>query len=215
MIWLSVTVLVILYAWAGYVASRTDTLSITLEPGYSTQVRVYRFAEDQLRLGLIFHDGNRARRGPELGSYRTRSDWRATGFLEFEDPGSAVHIVASMPSAAPVTYEALPSSARWASREKRELTPERSVSRGKWRWWPTSKGLALQPGLSIVNIEVAAVEQPLVGQSVDLTVHPALGFYNLMPNVGWLWPSLLWPLYVIALAFWAFVLRRQDQAQKP
>jgi hypothetical protein len=68
-IWLGATVLVILYAWAGSVASRTDMIGLTLEPGYSTQVRLFRFAEDRLRLRLIFH-GDHLRR-PELGSHST------------------------------------------------------------------------------------------------------------------------------------------------
>jgi len=213
-IWLGATVLTILYVGAGYMASSPDTIRLTLEPGYSTQVRLYRFAEDQLRMELIFRDDH-LRSGPELGSYRTRFDWRATGILEFDDPGSAIRIVASIPDAAPVTYEALPSSARWASKVKRKLTPGSSVSRGVWQWPPTSKGLALQPGTNIVNIEVATVERPLVGENVELTVNPALGFYELMLNVGWLWPSLLWPFFAIILAVWAIALRRRNQAHKP
>ena len=213
MIWLGgVTVLVILYAWAGSVASRTDRFSITLEPGYSTQVRLYRFAEDQLRMRLVFR-GEHTRR-PELGSSGTRGDWRATGFLKFDSPGSAIRIVASLPDVAPVTYEAMPMSSHGAMGMTRDLTTGLSISRGAWQWPPTSKGLALQPGMNTVNIEVAAVERPLVGENVELTVNPALGFYELMPNVGWLWPSLLWPLYAIALALWAVVLRRQNQARK-
>jgi hypothetical protein len=212
LIWLGATVLVILYAWAGSVASRTDMIGLTLEPGYSTQVRLFRFAEDQLRMRLIFQ-GDHLRR-PELGSHSTRSDWRATGLLKFDDPGSAVRIVASMPGATPVTYEALPNSGGWALKVERKLTPSNSVSPGVWRWPPTSKGLELHAGVNIVNIEVVAVERPIVGEDVELWVNPALGFYELMPNVGWLWPSLLWPFFAIILALWAVALRRRNQAQK-
>jgi hypothetical protein len=214
--WFGATALTILYAGAGYMASSPDTISLTLEPGYSTQVRLFRFAEDQLRMRLIFQD-DRLRRRPELGSSSTRSDsdWRTTGLLKFDDPGSAIRIVASMPDAAPVNYEALPNSARWEFKVKRDLTPGRSVSPGVWQWPPTSKGLKLQPGTNIVKIEVLAVERPLVGEYVELSVNPALGFYNLMPNVGWLWPSLLWPFFAIILAVWAIALRRQNRAHTP
>jgi len=215
-IWFGVTVLVSLYAWAGSVASRPEMISLTLEPGYSTQVRLFRFAEDQLRMRLIFQDDH-SRRRPELGSSGTRSDsdWRTTGLLKFEDPGSAIRIVASMPDAAPVNYEALPNSAHWEFKVERNLTAGRSISPGVWQWPPTSKGLKLQPGTNIVTIEVLTVEQPLVGEDVELSVNPALGFYNLMPNVGWLWPSLLWPVFAIILAVWAIALRRRKQAHMP
>jgi hypothetical protein len=161
---------------------------------------------------LVFR-GDHTRR-PELGSSGTRGDWRATGLLKFDSPGSAIRIVASLPDVAPVTYEAMPMSGHGAMGVTRNLTTGLSISPGVLDWPPTSKGLALQPGTNTVNIEVAAVERPLVGENVELTVNPALGFYELMPNVGWLWPSLLWPLYAIVLALWAVVLRRQNQAQK-
>ena len=45
-----------------------------------------------------------------------------------------------------------------------------------------------------------------------LSHHQPLGFNNLMPNVGWLWPSFLWPFFAIfILALWAAVLRRRNQ----
>ena len=119
-----------------------------------------------------------------------------------------------MPDAAPVTYEALPNNGGWAFKVERNLTPGRSVSPGVWEWPPTSKGLELHSSTNIVNIEVVAVERPLVGEDVELWVNPALGFYHLMPNVRWLWPSLLWPFFAIILALWAVALRRRDQAQK-
>jgi hypothetical protein len=124
-------------------------------------------------------------------------------------------VAARVLDAAPVTYEALPSGSRWAFKVNRDLTPGRSVSPGEWQWPPTSKGLKLQPGTNIVNIKVVAVERPLVGEEVELSVKPALGFYNLMPNVGWLWPSLLWPFFAIILAVWAIALRRRNQAHEP
>ena len=46
---------------------------------------------------------------------------------------------------------------------------------------------------------------------IGCRINPALGFYNLMPNVGWLWPSFLWPFFAIILALWAAVLRRRNQ----
>lgn len=214
-IWLGATVLLALYTWAGSVASKTDMIGLTLEPGYSTQVHLFRFAQDHLRMRLIFQ-GSHARR-LEMGDYGTRSDWRATGLLKFDHPGSAIRIVASMHATAPIAYEALPKSGSSSFDVTRTLTPGTSVSPGVWRWPPTSKGLALHPGASSVDIRVDAVEQPLIGERVELWVEPALDFKTAMPNIGWLWPSLLWPLFAIVLVLWAVVLwvigRRRSKTQ--
>jgi hypothetical protein len=62
--------------------------------------------------------------------------------------------------------------------------------------------------VNVVNIEVVAAERPLEGENVELTVLPALGFKNGMPNVEWLWFWYLWPFLLVVQAFWAFALVR-------
>lgn len=178
-------------------------IGLTLQPGYSTQVHLFRFAQGHLRMRLIFQGSHSPR--PELGDHGTQSDWRTTGLLKFNHPGSAIRIAASMQGAAPVTYEALPKSGFSSSHIERALTPANSISPGVWQW-PPNIWLELPAGANIVNIAVAAVEQPLIGERVELRVEPALGFKAAMPNVSWLWPSLLWPIFVITLALWAAVL---------
>lgn len=211
-IWLITTVLMILYVWAGFVASRTEMVGVKLEPGYSTQVRIFRFAEDRLRMQLVFK-GEHTRR-PELGTWSTRSDWRESGVLKFDNSGSAIRIVASVPDLAPVTYEAMPTSGYGALRVIRDLTASLSVSPGVWQWPPVRNELRLHRGTNVVNIEVVAVERPLVGEGVELWVRPALGFETAMPNVMWLWPWFLWPILIFIQVLWAVALgrRRQDEA---
>jgi hypothetical protein len=106
--WSTVTALLLLYVSAGSVASQTDVISVKLEPGYSTQLHVFRLAEDVLRMRLEFKVGDKPR--PELGDHSTREDWRKTGLLKLINPGSAVRIAASTPNATPATYEAMPNS---------------------------------------------------------------------------------------------------------
>jgi hypothetical protein len=205
--WLAATILILLYVWAGSVASKTEVIHLTLEPGYSTQVRLFRLADDRLRMRLVF-EGDRPNRG-ELGRYSTRSDWRTTGVLKFDDPGSAVRLIASIPDAAPVTYEAMPKSGSWNSKVERDLTAGHSLSRGEWEWPPANKGLELRSGTNIVSIKVAAVEAPLVGEDVELWVRPALGFKAGMENVLWLWGWFLWPVLLLVQMFWAVLLGRR------
>jgi hypothetical protein len=198
-IWLVVTVLMILYVWAGSVASRTEKVGIKLEPGYSAQARVFRLDEDLLRMRLIFQGDMRR---PELGTWSSRPDWRETGTLKFDNPGTAIRIVASVPGVAPVTYEAMPQSARGI----RNLTADLSSAPGVWQWPPARNELVLHRGTNTVNVEVASVEPPLVGETVELWVDPALGFKVTNPNVGWLWLSFLWPILFAIQVLWAVAL---------
>jgi hypothetical protein len=203
-IWLVVTVLVGLYVAAGLVASRTEKIGIKLEHGYSAQVGTLRLDEDRLRMRLFFQ-GDHIRR-PELGDWNTNADGREAGTLKFANPGAAIRIVASVPGGAPVTYEAMPMSAYGSSRVIRNLTADPSISPGVWRWPPDRNELVLQRGRNTVNVEVVAVEAPLVGEAVELWVDPALGFKVTMPNVGWLWLSFLWPILVAIQVLWAALL---------
>ena len=209
--WSAVTALFLLYVSAGFVASKTDVISVKLEPGYTTQLHIFRLAEDVLRMRLEFRVGNKPR--PELGNHSTREDWTKTGLLKLINPGSAIRIAASTPNTTPVTYEAMPNSVVYPpSPAVRNLTPEISIAPGVWEWPPSKKGFVLQRGVNVVKIEVVAAERPLEGEDVELTVLPALGFKTGMPNVQWLWFWHLWPVLVVAQALWAFALvkwRRQ------
>lgn len=73
LIWLVVTVIVALYICAGAVESSTKRVNITLKPGYSTQVRIFRLAENRLQMRLNFQGDHRRR--PELCTYSARSDF--------------------------------------------------------------------------------------------------------------------------------------------
>ena len=209
--WSTATVLLLLYVSAGSVASQTDVISVRLEPGYSTQLHIFRLAEDVLRMRLEFKVGDKPR--PELGNHSFREDWRKTGLLKLINPGSAVRIAAFMPNATPVTYEAMPNSVvSPPSSAVRDLTPGISISPGVWQWPPIRSGLVLHRGVNVVNIDVVVAERPLEGEDVELRVMPALGFKNGMPNVAWLWFWYLWPFLLVVQAFWAFALvkwRRQ------
>jgi hypothetical protein len=209
--WSAATVLLLLYVSAGFVASQTDVIRVRLEPGHSTQLRIFRLAEDVLRMQLEFKSGDRLR--PELGRHTFREDWRTTGYLKLVDPGTAIRIAASMPGVAPVTYEAMPNNVRYPpSLASRDLTPGTSISPGVWQWPPTTKGLMLHRGVNVIDINIALAERPLEGEDVELRVMPALGFENGMRNVGWLWFWYLWPFFLIVQAFWAFALvRRRPQ----
>src|SRR5262249_53404534 len=157
----AVTALMSLYVWAGFAASRTKKVAIKLERGYSAQARVFRLGDDRLRMRLIFR-GDHTRR-PELGTSSTRSDWRGTGTLKFENPGTVVRIPASAPGLRPVTYEALQTGGHGSGVVIGNLTASLSIAPGVWQWPPAANELVLHRGTNLVDIEVVSVEPPLVG----------------------------------------------------
>ncbi|MBR0829360.1 hypothetical protein JQ596_27860 [Bradyrhizobium manausense] len=193
--------------------------AIKLEPGTSTEFDIYRFIEGPLSMELQFRDGGDHTGRPELGDYTTRADLREPGISKFPNPGSAIRIVASVPDAAPVTYEAMPKSGHGPSFFTRNLTPNLSISPGRYKWPPERNELLLHQGTNVVRIKVVAVERPLVGEEVELWVKPSLGFKAGAPSLSWLWPSLLWPILLVFQFWWACALwatgktRRDTQSQ--
>jgi hypothetical protein len=204
LVWLSVSLLLSLYFAAGHVASRTDVVTMRLEPGASTDVKLLRLANDQLRMELMFR-GKYLQR-PELGESQTNSDWQSNGVLKFAKPGAGIRVVASLPNQSPVTYEAMPVSGFGDGALFRRLTSDLSVETGVWRWPPRFNNLALQRGSNVVRIDVAVVDPRLAGETVQLRVQPALGFKNVSPSLMWLWWWFLWPIIIPAQLIWAGVL---------
>jgi hypothetical protein len=200
--WWIVTAGMAVYVLAGFVASYTNRVDIKLEPGARVEVTTLRLAEHRLRMALHFQ-GDHQRR-PELGD-SARGDPFRTRLLEYPQPGSAIRIVASSPEAVPVVYEAMPKGGWGANIVIRNLTSNLSIRPGVWRWPDPADTphVVLRPGLTKVMLEVASVEAPLIGELVQLGIHPALGFKECMPDVCWLWWWFAWPAGILVLALWA------------
>ena len=193
----------VVYVVAGYLASRTDTVSIKLERGFSTEIRILRLVPQDLRMELAFR-GDHSKR-PELG------DWinaNSDGALVFARPGAAILLTASAPGAAPVTFEALPKSSHGVDRVGRNLTSDLSIRPGVWRWPPSSgrARIILHAGVTPVTLSIAKVDAALAGEAVELLIHPPLGFKSGDANVSWLWFWFLWPIMVVVQMLWAAVL---------
>jgi len=200
--WWVVTIGLAAYVMAGLVASHTNQIEIKLEPGTRVEVTPLRLTEDRLRMSLVFRGDHRQR--PELGDY-VHGEWYRTRLVQFLQPGSAVRIAASAPENGPVVYEAMPKAGWGANDVVRNLTSNLSVRPGVWRWPdpPDTPQFVLRPGFTTVTIEVVSVEPPLVGESVQLHIHPPLGFKACMPGVCWLWWSFFWLVGALVQVLWA------------
>lgn len=188
---------------------------MTLDPGASVNLKIPRLAQDDLRMQLEF-DGNHVSRRSELGEWVLRSDEINSGLLKFATPGIPIRLAASTPNAAPVTYEAMPTSSYSGDKTWRELTSDLSVEPGVWRWPPHYNDLVLHQGSNNVQVDVISVGPPLVGETVRLIALPPLGFKVTRSNaMSGLWWWFLWPIFIAGQSIWAIVLvvRRRKRSQ--
>jgi hypothetical protein len=203
LIWLAVTLPLSGYFLAGYVASRSAFVPITLSPGFIANQELFRFGQDHLRMELEFRGKHTDR--PELGEHTARS--APTGRLEFSKPGAEILLKASSASLErPLPYSALPTTGHSGSHTYRDLVAELNEGPGIWKWPPTNRGLTLKPGTNDIRIEVATVAPELAGESVRLLIHSEIGFKTCGSQVCWLWGWFAWPLFLLVQLIWAGVL---------
>jgi hypothetical protein len=210
LIWLATTLLLGVYFVSGYIASRTVAVPIVLSAGFIANQELFRFGHDRLRMELEFAQTHTHR--PELGEYRSKGDWRSTGWLEFPNPGTEILLKASSKSSESSTaYSALPKSSSNQFHIRRDLVAELNEAPGIWKWPPTNFGLTLKPGTNDIRIEVATVGPKLAGESINLLIHPEIGFKACGSQVCWLWGWFAWPFFLLIQSIWAFVLFRRDR----
>ena len=188
------------YAVLAQIASHAVVTKLQLKPANVVELKLFRLFDDTLGFDLAFHAKGCEQR-PELGSWDyTERD----GFLTLR-PGAEVRIVASMPSSPPLQYEAMPLSAFCSDSNIRQMTANLSIQPGVYRWPPppSTPAIRLHPGYNIVRFEVTSVDKRIVGETVDLVVHPPLGFKSAETSMTWLWFGLLWPVFVVVQAIWA------------
>ena len=202
LIWFFATVILIVYAMAGFVASYSNSVEIRLEPGFIVEVTLLRLADDRLRMDLEFRGDHWLR--PELGDWAPKTD---EGRLAFQQAGASVRMTASTANSKSVLYEAMPSSGWSLHAVYRNMTSDLSIEPGVWRWpRDRSRDLVVHRGFNTVKIQTVSVDAPLVGEMVRLNVLPPLTFKTCMPNVCWLWWWNLWPLLMFVQAIWAAVI---------
>jgi hypothetical protein len=209
LIWLAATVPLSAYFVSGYVASRTEFVSITLSPGFTASQKLFRFGQDHLRMELEFR-GEHTKR-PELGEWLVRSD--SDDRLKFSNPGAEIVLKASSDSSEAL-YSALPKSGHGQDRIYRNLVAELNEGPGTWRWPSANRGLALKPSTNDVRIEVATVARELAGENVTLMLHSEIGFKRCGSQVCWLWGWFTWPFFLLVQLIWAFVLIRTASGRK-
>jgi hypothetical protein len=206
LIWLAATLLLSIYSVSGYVAARSELVPIVLSPGFIADQKVFRYGDDHLRMQLEFR-GEHTKR-PELGDYALPANGPRDR-LEFSKPGAEIILKASSDSLeTPIPYSALPNTGHNPGHIYRNLVAELNEGPGVWKWPPANPGLSLKPGTNDVRIEVATVGRELVGENINLIIHPEIGFKACGSQVCWLWGWFAWPFFLIVQLFLAFFLFR-------
>jgi hypothetical protein len=209
LIWLAATLSLGAYAASGYLASRSESIPITLSPGFTANQKLFRFGQDHLRMELEFRGQHTNR--PELGEHVSHE--RPGDRLQYPNPGSEIILKASSDSSLTL-YSALPKTGHGQDSIYRALVAELNEGSGIWKWPPASRGLALKRGTNDVLIEVANVGRELAGENVRLLIHSEIGFKACGSQVCWLWGWFAWPFFLVVQLIWAFVLFRTSPGRK-
>jgi hypothetical protein len=197
-LWTLACIVLVLGALANYLASRTQTLPLVLQPGATAEITVYRFIDDPLRLRLRYADDSADPAvDPEL---RLRAD-TPTDRTEFRaDSRSA--------TTGPEIHRAL-----------------ESVERDRFAasYFGYGRGDALPRGRSSLRLTVLEVDPALAGRAASVDLLPPMDVLKLTDlDYLWLWPFFFWKVAALfllipgaALAAFTFTLRRwQRRASK-
>lgn len=203
--WSTLTLLFSLAMVAFELSSTPSDAYLSLNPGATGDVSVFRLFPASLALDVEFKRNGWHDKRPELGVYRYNANFRESGYLEFKQPGEPVTIRITSDSGIDKLFEALPSSGYNASVITRNLvvgnedgTPHR------FKWPPRRE--TLRAGISHLSITVVDVGPTLVGEHVTFSVKSPLGFKSVAPGYGWLHWLFFWPVFVLFLAIYGAVL---------
>jgi hypothetical protein len=184
-------------AW--HISSKTETATLSLEPGARASIVVDRVLPDRPRVSLRFDAPTvgLASSRPELGEFKTR---QARDALVFANPGASVALRIEDANTTAI-YEALPAGSYGADFIGRDLVPfEDDGDRGRFRWPPALPAESIPAGRSVVHVTVLEVDDAIRGETINVMLEPPLGFKRgtggALDVLHWFY---LWPVYAALL----------------
>ncbi len=167
-LWTLACIVLVLGALANYLASRTQSLPLVLQPGATAEITVYRFINDPLRLRLRYVDeGADPAIDPEV---RLRAD----------TPTDRTEFRAKTRSGAP---------------ELETTRALESVERDRFAasYFGYGRGDALPRGRSSLRLTVLEVDPALAGRAASVDLLPPMDVLKLTDlDYLWLWPFFFW-----------------------
>ncbi|MFL4599665.1 hypothetical protein ACJ6WI_20625 [Stenotrophomonas maltophilia] len=167
-LWALACIVLLLGAAANYLASRTQTLPLVLQPGATAEITVYRFIDDRLRLRLRYaDDGADPLVDPELRlraeTPTDRNEFRA----DTRSPSATADVVRALESVEPDRFAA--------------------------SYFGYGRGDALPRGRSWLRLTVLAVDPALAGRAASVELLPPMDVLKLTDlDYLWLWPFFFW-----------------------
>jgi hypothetical protein len=215
-IWIILSITVAIGGIAADISWTPIFASLTLRPGESINVPVFRVLPEKIRIELGFKNTTPMR--PELGSHVNLNGQKRRDALEFPNPGEPIKLLLRSETRE-LICEAWPGSSFSGGGERtgRELVPyvdDRDPNLFPLPSNPT-RLLDVPMGESILNISVLEVGKSITGESVDVLIHAPITWKHISPNYGFLSWFSFWPIYVLILAIYGAVLmhffRRQSK----
>jgi len=167
-LWTLACIVLVLGALANYLASRTQTLPLVLQPGATAEITVYRFINDPLRLRLRYaDDGADPAIDPEVR-------------LRAQTPTDQTEFLAKSRSGAP---------------EAETTRALESVERDRFAasYFGYGRGDALPRGRSSLRLTVLEVDPALAGRAASVDLLPPMDVLKLTDlDYLWLWPFFFW-----------------------
>lgn len=212
-VWTILSVLVALGAFTYELSSSVVAVPLKLIPNETASVTVFRVLPNTLRLSLSF-SRERGQRRVELGEYTTTGDWQKTSALNFPNPGEPVKLLIRR-GTSEVIYEAMPAGS-YGNTIGRALVPFVNDGNSNSFMWPPNidSGIKLRAGSEEIRVSVVSVGKRIEGEQVSLLVKPPVTFKSYDLNYKWIWWLSLWPMYVLLLAIYGFVLFWKSRPRK-
>lgn len=190
---------------------------LTLRPGESIDIPVFRVLPEKIHVELGFKDTTPLR--PELGSHTNMNGQKRTDVLEFPNPGEPIKLLLRSKTRETIC-EAWPGSSfsGGGKRTGRILVPY--IDDGNPNLFPLPSNptelLDVPAGNSKLTIIVLEAGKSISGEQVDVLIHAPISWKHISPNYGLLSWFSFWPVYALILIMYGTVLihffRRQSKS---
>ncbi|WP_175919954.1 hypothetical protein [Burkholderia pyrrocinia] len=199
--WATLTILFGVAVAAFELSRASHSVELPLKPGATTSFSVFRLMRAPLAVGIDFKRNGWADKRPELGNYSYNSNSRASGYLEFKDPGEPVTIRITSDSGMDTLFHAMPKSRYSETDMWRALVASGANSNpDRLPWPPRTHAQSLPRGITHLTISVVDVGPAILSENVTFVAEaPPSGY-------GWLGWLSFWPLFAVPLAIYGGTL---------
>ncbi|NIF42272.1 hypothetical protein F3J14_15525 [Burkholderia sp. Tr-862] len=199
--WGALTILFSVAVAAFELSRASHSVELSLKPGATISFSVFRLMRAPLAVGIDFKRNGWADKRPELGNYSYNSNFRASGYLQFKEPGEPITIRITSDPGMDALFHAMPRSRSSGSDMWRDLVASEGNGNPNRLPWPLRADAQLLPGgITHLTISVVDVGPTILSENVTFVAEaPPSGY-------GWLWWLSFWPLFVVPVAIYGGTL---------